>query len=397
MGGIAVTIQLKNGIGVWGNNNSVMWGLPIVNFVWWIGIGHAGTLISAILLLLKQEWRSSIHRLAEAMTVAAVICAAVFPIIHLGRSWLAYYLFPLPGLSAVFPNFKSPLTWDVFAVGTYMTVSILFLHFGMLPELKYLAKHSSGRLRKKVYSAISGNWEVGIRNILIYKRTYKVLAIFCTALVVSVHSIVGLDFAVSILPGWNYTMFPPYFVLGAIYSGLAMVATLVIPIRRYYKLEYIIKSNHIDMLIKTMLWCGTCILYFHIIEAVKACINGNSFDCVSFMMRYSGEYALLNYIMLICSLGTIHLLWISSISRCYTAVFIISVLVNIGMWLERYIIIIHSQSYSYLKGSWDVYHPTINDIITTMGSFGLFGVLMLSFIRYIPIVSVIDINKYNDN
>jgi molybdopterin-containing oxidoreductase family membrane subunit len=384
----AVGYLLVRGIGVWGVNVPVAWGFAIVNFVWWIGIGHAGTLISAILLLLHQKWRTSINRFAEAMTLFAVACAGVYPLLHLGRPWLFYWLFPYPNTLGVQPQFRSPLVWDVFAVTTYFTISLLFWFVGLIPDLATLRDRSQTRAGRIVYGMLAMGWRGSAVHWHRYEMSYLLLAGLATPLVVSVHTVVSLDFAVAILPGWHTTIFPPYFVAGAIYSGFAMVLTLAIPLRAAYGLEDFITMRHLQNMAKVMLATGLIVAYGYLMEAFIAWYGGNEFERYMIINRATGPYAPVYWTLLLCNIIAPQALWSARVRSSVVALFVIAVVVNIGMWLERFIIVVTSLHRDFLVSSWGMYLPTFWDWATFIGTIGLFLALLFLFIRFLPMISI---------
>ncbi|MBD3314251.1 MAG: hydrogenase, partial [Chitinivibrionales bacterium] len=379
------------GIGIWGVNIPVGWGWAIVNFVFWVGIGHAGTLISAILFLLRQKWRTSINRFAEAMTLFAVICALIFPGIHVGRIWVAYWMFPIPNQMSMWPNFRSPLLWDVFAVSTYFTVSLLFWYVGLVPDLATLRDRAKTKLKKYVLGALSLGWRGGNRQWKHYEIAYLLLAGLSTPLVLSVHSVVSTDFATSILPGWHTTIFPPYFVAGAIYSGFAMVMTLGIMVRKIYSLENFITIKHLEKMAKIMLLTGMMVGYAYSVEFFMAWYSGNPYEAFTFLNRAFGPYAWAYWIMISCNVLVPQLFWFKKLRTSVPVLFIASILVNVGMWFERFVIVVSSLSRDFLPSSWDYYTPTVFDIGIFVGSFGLFLSLFLLFLRFVPIVAISEV------
>jgi len=381
------------GTGIWGLNNPVGWGWAIVNFVFWVGIGHAGTLISAVLLLFRQTWRTSINRFAEAMTLFAVICALLFPAIHVGRIWLMHYFFQIPNQMGMWPNFRSPLLWDFFAVGTYFTVSLLFWFTGMIPDFATLRDRAKSRIRKIVFGVLALGWRGGNRQWQHYELAYLVLAGLSTPLVLSVHSVVSTDFATALIPGWHTTIFPPYFVAGAIFSGLAMVLTLAIIARKFYGLENIITLNHFDKMAKLMLVTGSMVGYAYTIEFFIAWYSGNIYEGFAFINRAFGPYAWAYWIMISCNVIIPQLFWSGRLRRNIKFLFVASIFVNIGMWFERFVITVTSLSRDFLPSAWDYYSPTIWDILTFVGSFGLFFTLFLLFIRFLPIISMSEVKS----
>ena len=379
------------GIGIWGLNNPVGWGWAIINFVWWVGIGHAGTLISAILFILRQHWRTSINRFAEAMTLFAVSCALIFPGIHVGRVWIAYYLFPLPNQMGMWPNFRSPLLWDVFAVGTYFTASLLFWYTGLIPDLATFRDRATKKIKKFIFGTLALGWRGGNRQWRHYELAYLLLAGISTPLVLSVHSVVSTAFAVSILPGWHTTIFPPYFVAGAIFSGFAMVVTLTIIARKIYSLEHLITINHLEKMNKIMLMTGMMVGYAYSMEFFIAWYSGNIYEQFAFINRAFGNYAWAYWTMISCNVLVPQMFWVKKWRRKVGLMFVASILINVGMWFERFVIVVTSLSRDFLPSSWDYYKPTIWDISTFVGSFGLFFTLFLLFIRFLPMISMTEI------
>jgi Ni/Fe-hydrogenase subunit HybB-like protein len=384
----AVGYLLIRGIGIWGVNVPVAWGFAIVNFVWWIGIGHAGTLISAILLLLHQRWRTSINRFAEAMTLFAVACAGVYPLLHLGRPWLFYWLFPYPNTLGVQPQFRSPLVWDVFAVLTYFTISLLFWYVGLIPDLATLRDRSQSRTGRVVYGMLAMGWRGSAAHWQRYDTAYLLLAGLATPLVVSVHTVVSLDFAIAILPGWHTTIFPPYFVAGAIYSGFAMVLTLAIPLRAVYRLEDFITLRHLQNMAKVMLATGLIVAYGYMMEAFMSWYSGNEFEEFMLLNRVTGPYAPYYWALLLCNVLAPQALWSERVRSNVPLLFIIALIVNTGMWLERFVIVITSLHRDFLPSSWGNYLPTIWDWATFVGTIGLFLTLLFLFIRFLPMISI---------
>ncbi|MCK5124676.1 MAG: polysulfide reductase NrfD [candidate division Zixibacteria bacterium] len=387
----SVGFLVWEGTGIWGLNNPVGWGWAIINFVWWVGIGHAGTLISAILFLLRQKWRTSINRFAEAMTLFAVSCALIFPGIHVGRIWIAYYMFPIPNQMDIWPNFRSPLLWDVFAVGTYFAVSFLFWYTGLIPDLGTLRDRAQTRIKKIIFGILAIGWRGGNRQWRHYERAYLILAGISTPLVLSVHSVVSTDFAVSILPGWHTTIFPPYFVAGAIFSGFAMVMTLSIIARKIFNLDHLITLNHLEKINKIMLLTGMMVGYAYSIEFFIAWYSGNIYEQFVFINRAFGNYAWAYWIMISCNVVVPQLFWFKKLRRSIPIMFIASILINIGMWFERFVIVVTSLSRDFLPANWDYFSPTMWDILTFVGSFGLFFTLFLLFIRVLPMISMTEV------
>ncbi len=378
------------GVGIWGLNVPVAWGWAIVNFVFWVGIGHAGTLISAILFLFRQQWRTSINRFAEGMTIFAVICALVFPGIHVGRIWVVHWIFPLPNQMEMWPNFRSPLLWDVFAVSIYFTCSLLFWYTGLIPDLATMRDRATTKIRQYVLGIFSLGWRGGNRQWKHYELAYLILAGVSTPLVLSVHSVVSTDFAVSIVPGWHTTIFPPYFVAGAIFSGFAMVMTLAVITRKLLKLEHIITRLHLEKMNKIMLLTGMMVGYAYACEFFIAWYSGNITEQFTFINRAFGPYAWAYWIMVSCNVLVPQLFWFKKLRSAIPVMFIASIFINIGMWFERFVIVM-SLSRDYLPSSWGYYTPSIWDVMTLVGSFGLFFTLFLLFTRFMPIVSMTEV------
>jgi molybdopterin-containing oxidoreductase family membrane subunit len=381
---------VTKGTGIWGIMIPVGWGFAIINFVWWIGIGHAGTLISAILLLFRQEWRTSINRFAEAMTLFAVACAGVFPLVHVGRPWLAYWLFPYPNTMGTWPQFRSPLIWDVFAVSTYATVSALFWYVGLVPDLATLRDRARTRTKRIIYGIFALGWRGSAIHWERYEIAYLLLAGLATPLVVSVHTIVSFDFAVSVIPGWHATIFPPYFVAGAIYSGFAMVLTLAIPIRKLYGLEDFITLRHIDNMAKILLATGMIVAYGYMMEQFTAWYSSNEYERFLMQNRLEGPYGPYYWALIFCNAVTPQFLWSSRVRANVVVMFVISIIVNIGMWLERYIIVVTSLHRDFLPSSWGMYSGTFWDWSTFIGTLGLFVSLLFLFLRFLPMISIFE-------
>ena len=379
------------GIGVWGLNIPVSWGWAIVNFVFWVGIGHAGTLISAILFLFRQKWRTSINRFAEAMTLFAVICALVFPGIHVGRIWVAYWMVPLPNQMGMWPNFRSPLLWDIFAVGTYFTVSLLFWYTGLIPDLAVMRDRAKTRIRKIALGIFSLGWRGGNRQWQNYELAYLLLAGLSTPLVLSVHSVVSTDFATSIIPGWHTTIFPPYFVAGAIFSGFAMVNTLAIIARKIYGLENFITINHLEKMNKIMLVTSMMVGYSYGCEFFIAWYGGNEYEGFAFINRAFGPYAWAYWTMISCNVLVPQIFWFKRLRTSIPVMFVAALLINVGMWFERFVIVVSSLSADFLPSSWDYYSPTFVDIGIFIGSFGLFFTFFLIFLRFLPMIAISEV------
>ncbi len=389
--GVGLVYLVSTGVGVWGLANPINWGWAIVNFVFWIGIGHAGTLISAVLCLLKQRWRTSINRAAEAMTIFAVVCAGIFPLFHVGRVWFAWWLFPLPNSNWIWPNFRSPLEWDVFAVSTYGTVSILFWYMGMIPDLATLRDRAKHQWRRFFYGFLSMGWRGSARHWANYEMAYLLLAGLSTPLVLSVHTIVSFDFAASVLPGWHTTIFPPYFVAGAIFSGFGMVLTLMLPLRAVYGLHDLLTQYHIDAMCKITLATGSMVGYAYAMEFFIAWYGANPYEAFAFVNRAFGQYAWAYWIMITCNVISPQLFWFRKVRENTALVWVISIFVNVGMWFERFVITVTSLANDFLPSSWGYYSPTVVDIFTFFGTFGLFLTLYLLFLRFLPLIAFAEV------
>ncbi len=392
VGTVAVGYQVATGVGTWGENNTVGWAFDITNFVFWIGIGHAGTLISAILFLLRQRWRTSVNRAAEAMTLFAVMCAGVFPIIHTGRPWLAYWLLPYPNFRGpLWINFRSPLAWDAFAISTYFVISATFWYVGLLPDLATIRDRSRPGLRRRIVSLASLGWDGSARTWHRYELVYLLLAGLGTPLVISVHTIVSWDFATSVLPGWHATIFPPYFVAGAIFSGMAMVLTLMIIARSVLNLRDYITPRHVDIMAKLVLTTSSMVGLAYLTEFFTAAYSGNPYEQFIFLNRAMGPFAWAYWTMVTCNVLVPQVLWFRRVRRSMAAVFVVSLLVNVGMWFERFVIIVTSLHRDFLPSSWVSYTPTIVEIATLVGSFGLFFTCFLLFCRFVPVIAMAEV------
>lgn len=385
IGGLVV-----RGIGLWGPNNPVGWGFDIINFVWWIGIGHAGTLISAILLLLRQPWRTSINRFAEAMTLFAVMSAGIYPLMHTGRPWFAYWLTPYPNNMGLWPQFRSPLVWDVFAISTYATVSALFWYVGLIPDLGTLRDRAKSLVWKKVYGMLAMGWRGSALHWHRYETAYLLLAGLATPLVLSVHTVVSFDFATSVIPGWHSTIFPPYFVAGAIYAGFAMVLILAIPVRRIFNLQGFITMRHLENMAKVMLATGLIVAYGYLLEVFYAWYSGNVYEQYMIVNRMKGPYAPMYWMLILCNIIVPQFLWVKKIRTNTIALFIISLVVSVGMWLERFVIIVVSLHRDYLPSSWGMYHGKPADYTMFLGTIGLFLCMIFLFVRFLPIISIFE-------
>ena len=389
--GSMIAYLFWEGTGIWGLHNPVAWGWAIVNFVFWVGIGHAGTLISAILFLFRQKWRTSINRFSEAMTIFAVICAGLFPAIHVGRVWVAYYLAPLPNQMNVWPNFRSPLLWDMFAVGTYFTISCIFWYVGLIPDFATLRDRAVTRVRKMIFGFLALGWNSANRQWRNYEKAYLILAGLATPLVLSVHSVVSMDFAVSILPGWHSTIFPPYFVAGAIFSGFAMVMTLALLARKLYHLEDFITLKHLEIMNKIMLATATMVGYAYACEFFIAWYSGNEYERFTFINRATGPYAWAYWIMITCNVLIPQTFWFKRFRTNILWMFIASIFINIGMWFERFVIVISSLANDFMPSSWDYFSATVFDIGMFIGSFGVFLALFLLFLRHLPMIAIAEV------
>ena len=382
----AVTWLFVKGVGIWAITIPVAWGFAIINFVWWIGIGHAGTLISAILLLFKQGWRNSINRFAEAMTIFAVVCAGMFPVLHLGRPWLGYWLFPYPSTMNYWPQFRSPLMWDVFAVSTYATISVVFWYIGMIPDLGTLRDRSTSKAGAVYYGLLAVGWRGSVRHWVRYETASLLLAGLATPLVLSVHSVISLDFSVALMPGWHTTIFPPYFVAGAIYSGFAMVLTLAIPIRKFYHLEDLITIRHIDNMAKVMLATGLIVAYGYSTEVFMSWYSASHWEYFMMWNRMFGPMGWSYWVLITCNIALPQLMWLRKFRVNVGLMFLMSIIVNTGMWFERFVIVVTSMTRDYLPSSWGTYRATKWDYATFLGTLGLFTFLFFLFIRLLPMI-----------
>jgi molybdopterin-containing oxidoreductase family membrane subunit len=395
---VAVTETIRTGIGSWGLNNPVGWGWAIVNFVFWIGIGHAGTLISAILFLFRQKWRTGIARFAEAMTLFAVVCALQFPLLHTGRPWLAmFWLIPYPNDQSIYQNFRSPLEWDVFAVSTYGLVSLMFWYTGLIPDLASARDRAKNPFRKFIYGLFSLGWRGSNRAWSHYEKAYLIFAGLSTPLVLSVHSIVSFDFAVSVVPGWHTTIFPPYFVAGAIFSGFAMVATLIIIMRKMFRLEHLVTENHLELMNKIVIATSLMVGYAYAMEFFIAWYSGVVYERFVFMNRALGPYAWAYFSMITCNVLVPQFFWFKKIRRNPLLMYPLVLLINVGMWFERFVIVVTSLHRDYLPSSWDYYSPTWVDISLFAGSFGIFLTLMLLFCRFLPTIAASELKAVAPN
>ena len=392
MFGLMIGYLFLTGVGIWGNQNPVMWGFPIVNFVFWVGIGHAGTLISAILFLFRQKWRTAINRFAEAMTIFAVVCAGTFPGIHVGRVWLAYWLFPIPNQMEMWPQFRSPLLWDVFAVSTYFTVSLLFWYLGMVPDLATMRDRANTKLKALGYGLFSLGWRGSTRHWHRYERAYLLLAALATPLVLSVHSVVSFDFAVSQLPGWHTTIFPPYFVAGAVFGGFAMVVTLAVPARQIWGLKNFITMRHLENMNKVILLTGSIVGYAYSMEFFIAWYSQAPYEGFVFVNRATGQHAWAYWIMIFCNVVSPQLFWVRKFRTSIPVMMFVVMCVNVGMWFERFVIVL-SLEQDFLPSSWAYFTPSWVDWTMLVGSFGLFFTLFLLFIRFLPVIAIAEVKS----
>jgi len=392
---VGLTYTLYKGIGAWGNNIPVGWAFGIINFVWWIGIGHAGTLISAILLLLQQKWRTSINRFAEAMTLFAVICALIFPLIHTGRPWFAaYWLLPYPSVNGIWPQFKSPLVWDVFAVSTYFTISLLFWFLGLIPDLASLRDSSKSPTKRMIYGIFAMGWRGSGRHWAEYKWSYLLLAGLSTPLVLSVHTIVSFDFAVSVLPGWHTTVFPPYFVAGAVFSGFAMVLTWMVPARHFLGLKHVVTMKHLENMNKVILATGLMVTYGYVMEHFIAWYSGNPYEfAMFFKVRQRGPFAPVYWLMIFCNVVVPQIFWSKKARTSLPIMWIAAILVNVGMWCERFNIIVTALHRDFLPSKWEIYAPTWVDWSIYLGTIGLFSTLFLLFLKFVPAVAATEVKE----
>jgi molybdopterin-containing oxidoreductase family membrane subunit len=391
-GGAFLGDMLWNGIGRWGLNKSVEWAWDITNFVWWVGIGHAGTLISAVLLLFRQKWRSSINRAAEAMTIFAVICAAIWPLIHMGRPWLGYWPLPLPNtFGSLWVNFNSPLLWDVFAISTYFSVSLLFWFIGLVPDFATIRDRATTKISRFIYGILSLGFDGSAKTWMHYESVSLILAGLSTPLVLSVHTIVSMDFATSVIPGWHTTIFPPYFVAGAIFSGFAMVLTLMLVTRHVYNLKDYITMEHIELMNIIIMVTGSIVGIAYITEFVIAWYSGVPYEQYAFVNRMTGPYAWAYWSMMTCNVISPQLFYFKKIRTSITWTFVLSVIVNIGMWFERFVIIVTSLHRDYLPSSWVYFSPTAWDIMCYVFSFGLFFTLFFMFAKFFPVVNMAEV------
>jgi len=390
---VAMSYLFYKGVGIWGVNIPIAWAYALTNFVWWVGIGHAGTFISAFLLLLRQKWRTSINRFAEAMTIFAVAMAGLMPILHLGRPWFFYWLVPYPDIMNLWPQWRSPLVWDIFAIGTYIIVSILFWYMGLIPDLATLRDRAESRFKQIVYGIVALGWRGEARQWRRFDTAYLLMAGLATPLVISVHSVVSLDFSIGNTPGWHSTIFPPYFVAGALFSGFAMALTISIPLRAVFGLKDFITLRHLDNIAKIMLVCGLIVAYSYAMEVFMAFYSGDQFEKYMVLNRMRGPYAPIYWIVLLFNVVLPQSLWFRRVRLSVITLFVLSIVVNIGMWLERFMIIVTSLHRDFLPSSWDMFYPTFWDWAILAGSLGAFGWLFLMFVRFLPAISISEMRK----
>jgi len=391
----ALYYTVRYGLGTWAVNNSVAWGWEIINFVWWIGIGHAGTAFSIFLLILRQKWRTSINRAAEAMTVFAVMCAAIFPAIHMGRVWLAFYIFPYPNTrGSLWVNYNSPLFWDFIAISAYLLISASFWYFGMVPDFASIRDRAKTKAKKAIYGFLAFGWTGSTKEWLRYEGLSYVLGGIAAVLVVSVHSIVSTDFASSVIPGWHSTLFPPYFVVGAIFSGFGMVMTLMIVIRKYYHLEDYVTASHLNAIAKILVFISLIMGTAYATEVFIAWYSGNPYEMFTFFHnRITGDYSFMFWAMVICNAVIPQLMWSKKIRSNIVALFIISLIINVGMWYERFNIVVTSLSKDYLPSSWATYSPTWVEIGIYIGTIGIFTIGVLFFFRFVPMIAISEVKS----
>jgi molybdopterin-containing oxidoreductase family membrane subunit len=393
---VAITYLFATGVGIWGVNEPVAWAFALTNFVWWVGIGHAGTFISAILLLLRQKWRTSINRFAEAMTIFAVAMAGLMPILHLGRPWFFYWLIPYPDVMNVWPQWRSPLVWDIFAISTYIIVSILFWYMGLVPDLATLRDRARKRWQQVAYGLLALGWRGEARHWQRFDSAYLIMAGLATPLVISVHSVVSLDFSIGNVPGWHSTIFPPYFVAGALFSGFAMALTLAIPLRAIFQLQDFITARHLANMAKIMLACGLIVTYSYLVETFTAFYSADQFERYVVLNRMTGPYAWTYWAVILCNVVVPQLIWWRGVRASPVMLFIIAGVVNVGMWLERFMIIVTSLHRDFLPSSWGYFRPTFWDWATLAGSLGTFALLFLLFVRFLPAVSMSEMRRLNE-
>lgn len=394
IGVFAIGYTLYTGIGAWGNNRPIGWAFDIINFVFWVGIGHAGTLISAILFLFRAKWRNAIARFSEAMTIFAVMCAAIFPVLHTGRPWFGYWLFPYPNERGLWVNFRSPLIWDVFAVSTYFSVSLVFWYLGLIPDFASLRDRTAPGIRKNIYTVLSLGWRGAASHWVHYEKAYLLLAALATGLVISVHSVVSFDFAVSLVPGWHMTIFPPYFVAGAIFAGFAMVVIVLTVVRKTMELKNLITDNHLDLMNQVILGMSCIMGYSYFMEGGTAWYSANPYLQHTFKNYISGFYGWAGWVTIACNVVIPQLFWFRRLRRSIPAMIFVALAVTVGMWMERFVIIVISLHQDFLPSSWYIYMPTLVDFGVLLGSFGLFFTLVLVFARVLPVISTSEMKAF---
>ena len=390
---VAISYLFATGVGIWGINQPVAWAFALTNFVWWVGIGHAGTFISAFLLLLRQHWRTSINRFAEAMTIFAVAMAGLMPILHLGRPWFFYWLVPYPDVMNVWPQWRSPLVWDIFAIGTYIIVSILFWYMGLLPDVATLRDRARSRGKQLLYGLAALGWRGEARHWHRFETAYLLMAGLATPLVISVHSVVSLDFSFALVPGWHSTIFPPYFVAGALYSGFAMALVIAVPLRSAFRLRDLITDRHLAKMGTLLMITGLLVAYSYVVEVFTAFYSADSFEIAMIVDRYVGAYAPITWSVILCNVLLPQALWSARIRHRPIALFVVGVVVLVGMWLERFMIIVQSLARDFLPSSWRMFYPTFWDLATLAGSLGAFALLFLLFLRFLPAISMAELRK----
>ena len=390
---VAVSYLIARGVGIWGINQPVAWAFALTNFVWWVGIGHAGTFISAFLLLLRQHWRTSVNRFAEAMTIFAVAMAGLMPILHLGRPWFFYWLIPYPNVMNLWPQWRSPLVWDIFAIATYIIVSILFWYMGLIPDLASLRDRARTRGKQIAYGLFALGWRGEARHWHRFETAYLLMAGLATPLVISVHTVVSLDFSFGLVPGWHSTIFPPYFVDGALYSGFAMALVLAVPMRRIFRLKDFITQRHLAKMGTLMLITGLLIAYSYGVEVFNAYYSGDRYEIAMIHNRYFGPYAPLAWTVILCNVAIPQALWSKTLRHNPLALFVLGVVVLLGMWLERFVIIVASLERDFLPSAWHMFYPTVWDLATLAGSIGAFALLFLLFLRFLPAISMSELRK----
>ena len=390
---VAISYLFAKGVGIWGINQPVAWAFALTNFVWWVGIGHAGTFISAFLLLLRQQWRTSVNRFAEAMTIFAVAMAGLMPILHLGRPWFFYWLIPYPNVMNLWPQWRSPLVWDIFAIGTYIIVSILFWYMGLIPDLASLRDRARSRGKQIAYGLFALGWRGEARHWARFETMYLLMAGLATPLVISVHTVVSLDFSYGLVPGWHSTIFPPYFVDGALYSGFAMGIVLAVPLRAVFRLKDFITTRHLARMGTLMLVTGLIVAYSYLVEVFNAYYSADHYEIAMIVNRYTGPYAPVSWSVVLCNVVVPQALWSRHVRETPLALFVVGLVVLLGMWLERFMIIVASLERDFLPSAWHMFYPTFWDLATLAGSVGAFALLFLLFLRFLPAISMSELRK----